>query len=72
MGSACDDQIRLVVRQEIMIDRQAPTVIEHLHQQDLTTIHLLEQKDGVPYELEQVRCGYCEEVLVEGKRRLVA
>jgi hypothetical protein len=55
-----------------MIDRKAVTIVQHLHQDDLTTIHLLEQKDGVPYELEQVRCGYCEEVLVEGKRRLVA
>jgi hypothetical protein len=55
----------------MMIDRHAAKIHEHGHH-DLTTIHILEQKDGVPYELEQVHCAYCEEVLVEEKRRLVA
>ena len=55
-----------------MIDRQEDMTIRHLHQHDLTTIHILEQKDGVPYELEQVHCADCAEVLVEARRRLVA
>ena len=55
-----------------MIDRQTVNNLKQLHQHDLTTIHILEQKDGVPYELEQVHCVDCEEVLVEEKRRLVA
>ena len=55
-----------------MIDRQTVTTIKNLHQHDLTTIHILEQKDGVPYELEQIHCAHCEVVLVEERRRLVA
>ena len=55
-----------------MIDRETVLTIKQLHQHDLTTIRTLEQKDGVPYELEQIHCADCKEVLVEGKRRLVA
>ncbi len=38
----------------------------------ITTLHLVAQEGGVPYEVEQVRCIECEEVLEEGKRRLNA
>jgi len=55
-----------------MKDGQASNGKEGQHQHDLTTVHFLEQKDGVPYELEQVRCADCQEVLDEAKHRLVA
>jgi hypothetical protein len=55
-----------------MKDAQVSTIKDRQHQHDLTTIHFLEQKDGVPYELEQVRCADCDEVLDEAKHRLVA
>ena len=55
-----------------MKDAQVSTSKVGQHQHDLTTIHFVEQKDGVPYELEQVRCADCDEVVDEAKHRLVA
>jgi hypothetical protein len=55
-----------------MTEAQAASTEKGQHQHHLTTIHLLEQKDGVPYELEQVRCADCHEVVDEAKRRVVA
>ena len=55
-----------------MKDGQASNIKEGQHQHDLTTVHFLEQKDGVPYELEQVRCADCQEIVDEAKHRLVA
>jgi hypothetical protein len=62
----------LAQRRRAIKDAQASTSKEGQHQHDLTTIHFLEQKDGVPYELEQVRCADCQKVLEEAKHRLVA
>jgi hypothetical protein len=56
----------------VVTEAQAASTEQGQHQHDLTTIHLLEQKDGVPYELEQVRCADCHEVVDEAKRRVVA
>ena len=41
-------------------------------QHTLTRLHLVAQEGGVPYEVEQVRCIECEEVVEEAKRRLNA
>jgi hypothetical protein len=55
-----------------MKEAQASTSKQGQHQHDLTTVHFLEQKHGVPYELEQVRCADCQEIVDEAKHRLVA
>ena len=55
-----------------MKEAQASKGEEGQHEHDLTTIHFLEQTDGVPYALEQVRCADCQEIVDEAKHRLVA
>ena len=55
-----------------MKEAQASNGKEGQHQHDLTTVRFLEQKDGVPYELEQVRCADCQEIVDEAKHRLAA
>ena len=55
-----------------MKEAQASTSKEEPHRHDLTTVHFLEQKDGVPYALEQVRCADCKEIVDEARHRLVA
>ena len=53
-------------------EAQASTSTEEPHQHDLTTVYFLEQKDGVPYALEQVSCADCKKIVDEARRRLVA
>jgi hypothetical protein len=45
---------------------------EHDHHRDVVRVHLLAQDQGIPYEVEELRCAACDELLEEGKRRLVA
>ncbi len=56
-----------------MSDTQQSTTETAPHRDhDLLTIHLFAQKAGVPYEVEQVRCIQCEQVVEERKQRLHA
>lgn len=45
---------------------------EHDHHREVFRVRLLAQEEGVPYEVEELRCAACDELLDEGKRRLVA
>ena len=45
---------------------------EHDHHRDVVRVRLLAQDEGIPYEVEELRCAACDELLEEGKRRLVA
>ena len=45
---------------------------EHDHHRDVVRVHLLAQGDGIPYQIEELRCAACDELLEEEKRRLVA
>ena len=45
---------------------------EHDHHRDVVRVRLLAQEEGVPYQVEEIRCAACDELLEEGKRRLVA
>jgi len=45
---------------------------EHDHRRDVVKVHLLAQEEGVPYEVEELRCAACDQILEEAKRRLVA
>ncbi len=56
-----------------MTGKQSPHAEPESHDDHtLTTVHLLVQDDGVPYELDQVQCVQCGQVLEGHKRRLAA
>ena len=66
------DISKLTEGRRALKEAQASTSKEDPHQHDLTTVHFLEQKAGVPYALEQVRCADCKEIVDEARHRLVA
>jgi hypothetical protein len=51
-----------------MIDRNSPKVHEHVAKQ----VHVLLQRAGVPYEMEQKVCAACSRVLDEKPVRRAA
>lgn len=50
-----------------MLNKKAshPKTESEGHRHDLTTVHLLIQKQGIPVEVEQVRCIACNEIVEE-------
>ena len=42
------------------------------HRHEPTTVYVLDQREGVPYEVEQVVCAQCRQVLGERPLRRAA
>jgi hypothetical protein len=55
-----------------MPDTESPNADNAHDEHMLTTVHVLAEAAGVPYEVEQVQCVQCDEVLREDRRRIAA
>jgi hypothetical protein len=55
-----------------MPETESPNADNAHDEHMLTTVHVLAEAAGVPYEVEQVQCVQCDEVLREDRRRIAA
>lgn len=53
-----------------MTEQRPP--IEFPHRHDPVSVHVLVQRDGIPWEIERTVCRRCEQVLAERPLRRAA